>query len=87
MEVTVRKATAEDIADMKSRSTWGCGISTFDWFYDSEERCLILEGEVTVEYGNGKSVNFGAGDFVIFPKGLACIWKVSKAVKKHYVFL
>jgi hypothetical protein len=87
MEITVRKATSEDIAVMQSKSTWGCGVSKFDWSYDSEERCLIIEGEVTVTYGGDKSVSFGEGDYVIFPKGLSCVWDVTKAVKKHYVFV
>jgi len=24
--------------------------------------------------------------YVVFPKGLSCVWKVSKPVKKHYIF-
>ncbi|MCL2630941.1 MAG: cupin domain-containing protein [Firmicutes bacterium] len=87
MQITVRKPTDSEVIEMKKMPTWGCGISVFDWHYDSEERCLILEGEVTVNYGNGESASFSAGDFVIFPKGLSCVWKVSKAVQKHYVFI
>ena len=87
MEVIARKPTGPEQKEMRGKPTWGCGVSAFDWFYDSEERCLIIEGEVTVEYGGGKSVSFGADDFVIFPQGLSCVWKVTKAVKKHYVFL
>jgi uncharacterized cupin superfamily protein len=72
-----------------SKPTWGCGVSEFDWHYDSEETALIIEGEVTVSYADAhdkKSVTFGAGDYVTFPQGLSCVWKVSKPVKKHYVF-
>lgn len=65
---------------------WEKEVSTFDWFYDSEEVCFLLKGEVTVRYGDTQAVNFGAGDLVIFPKGLACQWQVTQAVKKHYVF-
>ena len=85
MSITVRKPTETEKAEMRSKPTWGCGVSVFDWHYDSEETCLLTEGEVTVEYGGG-SVSFGAGDYVIFPKGLSCVWKVTKPVKKHYVF-
>jgi len=46
---------------------------------------VLTEGEVTVTY-NGGSVSFGAGDYVTFPKGLSCVWDVSKPVKKHYIF-
>ena len=85
MTVTVRKPTETEIADMKTKPTWGCGVSEFDWHYDSEETCLLTEGEVTVTYDGG-SVSFGAGDLCVFPAGLSCVWKVTKAVKKHYVF-
>jgi len=45
----------------------------------------LIEGEVTVEYEGG-SASFEAGDYVIFPKGMSCVWKVAKPVKKHYIF-
>ena len=85
MEIIVRKPTEQEAVEMKSNPVWTCEVSEFDWHYDSEETCLIIEGEVTVSY-NGENVSFGAGDYVIFPKGLSCIWKVSKPVRKHYIF-
>lgn len=64
---------------------WTKEVSRFEWYYDSDEMCLILEGEVVVETAQG---NFAvsAGDFVTFRKGLSCIWNVKKPVKKHYNF-
>jgi uncharacterized cupin superfamily protein len=85
MEITVRIPSQNEVAVMKSNPVWSCDVSEFDWFYDSEETCLIIEGEVTVKYGN-KSVSFAAGDYVVFPKGLSCVWQVKKAVKKYYEF-
>ena len=85
MEITVRKPNEAEKNDIMSKPTWGCDVSEFDWFYDSEETCLIMEGEVSVSY-EGKTVSFGPGDYVTFPKGLSCVWKVSKPVKKHYIF-
>ena len=85
MKITVKKATETEKVEMNTKPVWECGVSEFDWYYDSEETCLLLEGEVTVSYDGG-SVSFGAGDYVVFPKGLSCIWKVSKPVKKHYIF-
>lgn len=86
MDIFVRKATDEEIVKMKSHPTWSCEVSEFDWHYDSEEHCLLLEGEVTVEH-DGKTTSFGAGDYVVLPQGMDCVWKVSKAVKKHYFFV
>jgi len=85
MQIIVKKPTEDEIKIMKSHPTWSCGISEFDWYYDSEETCLLLEGDVTVGYSGG-SIRFGAGDLVVFPKGLACVWRVRVPVKKHYVF-
>ena len=85
MDIIVRKPTDREISGMKSKPVWTCGLSEFDWHYDSEETSLIIEGEVTVNYGD-KSVTFAAGDFVVFPEGLSCVWQVKKPVKKHYMF-
>jgi len=85
MDILVRKPTEKEVAEMKSNPIWSCGVSEFDWHYDSEEISLIVEGEVTVNYGS-KSVSFSAGDYVVFPKGLSCFWQVKKPVKKHYEF-
>ena len=85
MDITVRKPTEAEINAMKSNPVWGCEVSEFNWHYDSEETCLIMEGEVTVSYEGG-SVSFGVGDYVTFPQGLSCVWKVTKPVRKHYFF-
>lgn len=85
MDVTVRKPTPEEQAQMQTMSTWACEPSTFDWSYDMQETCLLTEGEVTVTWDGG-SVSFGAGDYVVFPQGMDCVWHVTKAVRKHYFF-
>jgi len=85
MNITVKKATEAEKSEMQSKPVWECDVSEFDWYYRDEENCLIVEGEVTISYDGG-SVSFGVGDYVIFPKGLSCVWKVTKPVKKHYIF-
>ena len=85
MQIIVRKATEAEVAEFSWKPTWGCEVSEFDWFYDERERCILTEGEVTVLYDGG-SVSFGAGDYVVFPEGLSCVWKVTKPVRKHYEF-
>ena len=74
-----------DNMDILNWPIWTCEISEFPWQYDVEESCLILEGEVSVTAGSD-SVEIKSGDFVIFPKGLSCIWKVTKPIRKHYKF-
>ncbi len=88
MNIKVEKLSSEEIAKrgIKKWPIWEKEVSRFDWTYDSQEECLFLEGEVTVETKDGKKVNFGKGDFVTFPKGLSCVWNVKRTVKKHYYF-
>ena len=64
---------------------WEKEESKFDWYYDTQERCFILAGEVDV-ISEFEHVTLKAGDFVTFPKGLECIWDINSAIKKHYSF-
>jgi hypothetical protein len=64
---------------------WSKEPSRFDWTYDGDEQCYILDGEFTVETKNG-NVHVKPGDFVTFKRGLKCTWDIKKAVKKHYNF-
>ncbi len=87
MMIEVHRPDREELEQIGvfSWPIWTCEPSTFDWTYDMKETCFILEGDVTVEYEGG-NISFGAGDLVVFPCGLSCVWKVSRAVRKHYHF-
>ena len=76
------------IAELGARGwpIWSCGVSHFPWIYDDRETCLLLEGHVTVTPEGGEPVSFGAGDLVVFAKGLSCQWEVTAPVRKHYRF-
>jgi len=78
------KAKLEKLG-VKKWPVWEKEVSVFPWFYEEPETCYLLEGQVKVTAGD-EEVEFGAGDFVEFPAGLACTWKITKAVKKHYKF-
>jgi uncharacterized cupin superfamily protein len=65
---------------------WTKEASEFPWFYDAQEICYLLEGDVVVTSENGESVEFGKGDLVTFPKGMSCTWKIRSDVKKYYRF-
>lgn len=86
-KVIIEKLSNEEIAKrgINHWPIWEKEVSTFDWYYDSEEECQILEGEVEVETPDGK-YTIKAGDFVTFKIGLKCIWKVRKPIRKHYNF-
>ncbi|MFW6278821.1 MAG: cupin domain-containing protein [Bacillota bacterium] len=68
---------------VKSWPIWEKEVSEFEWHYDQQEVCYLIEGEVVVE-ADGQEVEFSAGDLVTFPQGLDCVWKVKEDVKKHY---
>ncbi len=88
MDIKVQKLNQEQLKQLGvfGWPIWTKEVSKFTWVYDSIEECYFLEGEVTVETKDGKSVNFGKGDFVSFPQGLSCTWNIKKPVKKHYNF-
>ena len=83
--ITIKKPTDAEKVELLKCPTWECGISRFDWQYDAEEHCLITEGTARIE-ADGCAVTAAAGDYVIFPKGLTCIWDVSQPIRKHYFF-
>ena len=87
MKIEISKISKNEISEMDvfSWPIWSCEVSEFNWEYDQQESCLLLEGEVEVK-SNIKTVKFGGGDFVVFPKGLKCKWKVIRPVRKHYSF-
>ncbi len=86
-EIIISKLSEAEIRGKNIRSwpIWTKEISRFDWYYDSQEACLIIEGEIQIETANGK-YHIQAGDFVVFKKGLQCVWNVIKPVRKYYQF-
>ena len=87
-EIKVEKPSEETLKKLgvSGWPIWEKEVSKFDWYYDEQETCYLLKGKVTVTAKDGKAVNFGAGDFVVFPKGLSCVWDIKEPVKKHYNF-
>ena len=89
LSIPVTSSCHENIVEELGINNWPiqtCAASSFDWIYDAEETCLLLDGEVTVTPDGGEPVKFGAGDLVVFPAGMDCRWDVHKAVRKHYRF-
>ncbi len=83
----LKKLSPQEIKSrgIESWPIWEKEISRFPWTYDSYEECLILEGEVNVETSEG-IFNIVPGDFVIFEKGLKCVWDIKSPIRKHYNF-
>ena len=85
--IVIKQLSNDEIGNMGiiNWPIWTSEVSEIPCKYDVEESCLILEGEVSVTAGSD-SVEIKSGDFVIFPKGLSCVWKVTKPIRKHYKF-
>ena len=87
MNITISQLTDKEIEEqgVLSWPIWSCEVSEFDWEYSEQESCLLLEGEVEVSSAF-ETVNLCVGDYVVFPRGLKCRWKIIKHVRKHYSF-
>lgn len=70
---------------VKEWPVWEKDVSEFEWHYDEDETCFIIEGEAEVKFDD-KLVKFESGDLVKFKKGLSCTWKINKKIKKYYKF-
>jgi len=80
------KPTEQEKQTAQKWPIWTKEASEFPWFYDEKETCLILDGEVTIINEQGEQVGFRGGDWVVFPQGMQCTWKISRPVRKHYNF-
>jgi uncharacterized protein len=87
-KVTIKKLSQAELiaAGVFQWPIWEKEASRFDWFYEQEEHCYILEGQVTVETDEG-SFEIQAGDYVIFARGLKCVWDIKSDIRKHYIFV
>lgn len=89
MEITVEHNPSPaklDVMGVYDWPIWTKEESTFPWRYDERETCYILDGEVIVTPDGGEPITLRRGDLAIFPRGLSCTWKITKAVEKHYDF-
>jgi uncharacterized cupin superfamily protein len=86
MKPEIRKPTDKEKETAGRWPIWQKEISEFPYSYDEKEICLILEGNVTITNEAGEAFEFGAGDWVVFPKGMKCTWKITQNVRKHYNF-
>lgn len=85
-KIIVRKPTPAETKTSNAWGTWEKEPSEFGWQYDKKETCLILSGKASVKTKEGNIASFGAGDWVVFPQGISCTWKISEKITKKYKF-
>ncbi len=78
--------TQQQIQSAQTWGTWEKGVSEFPWEYSEKETCYILKGEAEVISDKGAKLTFKKGDWVTFEEGLICTWKITKDIKKKYMF-
>ena len=85
--IQVRKPSPQELKELgvDTWSPWSCEPSTFEWEYDEDETAYVMEGRVTVQHAGGET-EINAGDLVVFPKGLQCVWTVHETIRKVYTF-
>ena len=87
-KVIIEKKTDEELKKIgvPDWGIWTKEVSEFDWSYDCDEQCYILDGNVTIRTNEGEFI-IKKGDFVTFKNGLKCRWIIKEAIRKHYNFL
>lgn len=86
MQTKISQPTPQQIKAAENWGIWEKEVSEFPWEYDAQETCYILEGEADVVEADGAVAHFGVGDWVVFPAGLKCTWKITQPIKKKYSF-
>ena len=86
-QIKIEKPDKEklDLLGVDNWNPWECDVSSFDWSYDTDEVCYILDGKVKIKTPE-EEVEINKGDLVTFPKGLKCTWNVLQKIKKVYTF-
>ena len=76
---------SKKLSEFQSWDEWSSKPDHFDWMYEKEEHCYIIEGEATIET-DSQTITIEPGDYVVFPKDLKCHWTVHQFLRKHYSF-
>jgi uncharacterized cupin superfamily protein len=64
---------------------WRTGPLTLNYVFGGDETFQVLEGSVSIELEDGKTVDLSEGDIASFTVGTRSIWRVDKSFKKFFV--
>lgn len=87
MRISIQQKTKDALQSegVNSWPIWEKEVSEFDWYYSEKEMCYILSGKAIIT-SQKETIVINAGDYVVFPKGLQCHWKIIETITKHYNF-
>lgn len=55
--------------------------------YPYDEYCLVIDGQLEITNGSGRTEVFGPGDSFVIPKGWQGTWNMKSRFKKQYIAL
>ena len=61
---------------------WQCSEGKFNWYYNSDETILILEGSIVLESDTMSPTRYSVGDVIFFKDGAHAKWHVEGHVRK-----
>ncbi|MFW6137826.1 MAG: cupin domain-containing protein [Spirochaetota bacterium] len=68
---------------VESWDIWEKHPQEFDWAYTHQEHCYIIQGKARI-ITDEEITEIKKGDYVVFPVGLKCRWKIARKIKKYY---
>jgi uncharacterized cupin superfamily protein len=75
-----------DAGGRLAAAVWRAEPCAFDYVFDSDEACYVLEGEASVHLPDrGETVDLRAGDTAWFPEGTRAVWTVKRTFRKFVV--
>jgi uncharacterized protein len=64
---------------------WECTAGPSHWTLETHEEIYIISGSMTVTREGSESLDVGAGDAVVFPRGWSGTWQIHETLRKLYV--
>lgn len=67
-----------------SAGIWQCEPGPSRWALQTHEVIHVVAGRMTVTADGGESVEIGAGDVAVFPRGWTGTWEIHEELRKVY---
>lgn len=64
--------------------TWEATPGSYHATYSAYEFVHLMEGQITITEDGGSPVTMKAGDAFVVDAGFKGVWKIEKAVRKHF---
>ena len=79
-----RRATADTKRKIASWEIWECGDPTFSHDYERTVSFFVHEGEASLTFASGETLDVQPGDFITIQEGASATWSIAKAIRNSY---